>query len=214
MSLEQSQDGEEYEGAGGNDAWIPEEPKSTSITAMTSLDKASSSSSLKLNERGTSGSDTKRHMKLGSNLLESKQNLLAQVCLSPEENEIRQQAQLDPDMSSEPSISLNQSRTSKSSTTEGFKIRNVDSLTESDMSGKSGSKCSPFFEKVDIQPSRSSPSSVTKILDSETWAGLKGIVLGERGVLQEGWIGQGFNFSQNIPYGLVQKKVSKVGKIQ
>jgi hypothetical protein len=44
-------------------------------------------------------------------------------------------------------------------------------------------------------------------LDMKTWRELKLAVVGVTGMLQEGWIGQGFTFDSNIPYGLVQKKV-------
>jgi hypothetical protein len=165
-----------------------------------------------------SGTEAKpSNLTLGQSLLESKQNLLAKVNLSPEEDAIRITAEAaagsfdnemtleDMDMEMESTSGhLNMDTEDMGpSISRSFPVKVIDISKEEVLQGpeKPGSL---FFRKKHNEQLQSS----VRALELSTWRELKALVLGPRGNMHEGWYGQGFSFNHKIPYGLVQKKVS------
>ena len=163
--------------------------------------------------RRTKNSGTAAAVSGYENLLAIKQNMLAQMSLTPEENFARQEVVSSPeDCSPEEEREKRQrhkgdnNNDSKSTTMVLCDIEDEDFDFEknSPLDNKGRKPCELLSIRKPIIDGR----PVLKTIDAQTWRDLKNVVVGPNGILQEGWLGQGFNLDSNLLYGLVQKRVS------
>lgn len=160
----------------------------------------------------TQATDKDKELSLAETLLKSKQNILVQSSFTKAElyRRSRNNAQSKRGSSEE-----SQTSSKSGDGPQAFKSeqhpQNYETLELHDIEDDDWQ----LGDKQRFNTGYSVPSSPRVIktyerdqLDSETSRRLKLVVFGPRGVVQDGWINQGFMFSSQFPFGLIQKKVS------
>jgi hypothetical protein len=144
-------------------------------------------------------------LSLAESLLQSKQNILAQGCLTSAEINRRSKTQRSFSEDIQQSVaSLHKKKALKSG--QPSDTLELCDIEDEDLDfGENDAKSSNFVHIRHIpKPTR---ALIVGQLDLDIWRKLKAVVVGSSGFIQEGWIGQGFVFNSQILYGLVQKKV-------
>lgn len=158
---------------------------------------------------------------LAESLLQSKQNILAHGCLSQAEIHKRNRARRR-SLSEDSQRMMNLPKLGRSLKPKGgsqsqeedssFKMESLElcDIENEDLGFGDSPNDTGGGAMIHIRHLRKICQSRISQLDLETWKKLKLTTVGRQGFLQEGWVGQGFSFSPDVPFGLVQNKVKLI----
>ncbi|CAG7838531.1 unnamed protein product [Allacma fusca] len=170
---------------------------------------------------GTAATATKVNSaaSFAQNLLASKQNMLAQVSLTPEENLERQGSNGEDSAHQDSTFFVKDpTKIERRGVSEGqIHLRDIE-----DEDFEFGEVTPEETECISRQhpPGNGNMSGrrfggdgrpQIKVMDTQMYRDLKMATVGPNGSFQEGWLNQGFNFDTQVPYGLVQKRGGPCG---
>ncbi|XP_035701163.1 probable ubiquitin carboxyl-terminal hydrolase MINDY-4 isoform X1 [Folsomia candida] len=165
---------------------------------------SSSQADANLNNVGSSGG-----LSLAESLLQSKQNILAQGCLSREEIHKQNRAQRR-SLSEESHLMHRVTRPPRLGGSQQQDSAKVETMELCDIEYEDLGFSDGGLIHIRNVPKSQSQTTRSQ-LDLGMWRKLKVATVGVGGFVQDGWIGQGFSFNHDVPFGLVQNKGGPCG---